>query len=174
MTIRDTVLLGDPRLREEAHGVVNFSDELALILEDLKDTLTHIQKEQGMGRGMAAPQIGYPKKVVYIQMPERSFYLVNPAIIWRSPETFMVWDSCFSLNAAFFVKISRNKAIKVEYKDEDGGKHIEEFSDDMSELLQHEIDHLHGVMCTDHLTDLRNIVMKEEWEKRYRTPGIGM
>jgi len=62
----------------------------------------------------------------------------------------------------------------VKYVDEFQEFHNETFSDDMSELLQHEIDHLDGVMCSDRLTDTRNIVMREEWEKRYRTPGIGM
>ncbi len=174
MTVRDTVLLGDPLLREEAQEVTDFKAELPQLIEDLKDTLTQAQEMHGMGRGMAAPQIGYTKKVIYIQMAERSFYLVNPKITWRSPETFEVWDSCFSMDVAFFVKIGRNKSIKVEYHDENEGRHMEKFKDDMSELLQHEIDHLQGVVCSDHLTDPRNIVMKAEWEKRYRLPGIGM
>ena len=144
------------------------------MLIDLKDTLTWAQSHYGMGRAAAAPQIGYLKRVVCVQMLERSFYLVNPRIVRRSEETFEVWDSCFSMEAAFFVKIPRSREITVKYRDEGGGSHVEEFRDDMSELLQHEIDHLDGVMCSDHLRDPRDIVMKPEWMKRYRTPGIGM
>jgi peptide deformylase len=173
MTVRDILLLGNPQLRVECHEVTDF-DEVLSIIGDLRGTLTHAQEKYGMGRGIAAPQIGYDKKVVYIQMPERSFSLINPIIIWRSPETFDVWDSCFSMNAAFFVKVRRNKIIKVEYLNEHNEKYVEEFSDDMSELLQHEIDHLHGVLCSDRIISPKDIVMKEEWAKRYRTPGLGM
>lgn len=172
MVVKEVLLLGDPTLRETSEPVTDF--ELHEILEDLKDTLTWAQEYYGMGRAAAAPQLGYLKRVVYVQMPDRSFYLVNPEIVRRSEETFEVWDSCFSMEAAFFVKIPRNRVITVQYRDENGGRHVEEFRDDMSELLQHELDHLDGVMCSDHLRDPRDIVMKAEWEKRYRTPGIGM
>ncbi len=173
MVVKEVLLLGDPTLREASEPVTDFV-ELADVLADLKDTLTWAQESYGLGRAAAAPQLGYLKRVVYVQMSERSFYLVNPEIVRRSEETFEVWDSCFSLEAAFFVKIPRYRIITVEYRDEDGGSHVEEFRDDMSELLQHEIDHLDGVMCSDYLRDPRDIVMKVEWEKRYRTPGIGM
>jgi len=173
MVVKEVLLLGDPTLRETSEPVTDF-DEFHEILEDLKDTLTWAQEYYGMGRAAAAPQLGYLKRVVYVQMPNRSFYLVNPEIVRRSEETFEVWDSCFSLEAAFFVKIPRNRVITVQYRDENGGRHVEEFRGDMSELLQHEFDHLDGVMCSDHLRDPRDIVMKAEWEKRYRTPGIGM
>ena len=167
------MLLGDPRLRETTE-LVAFDRKLLQILEDLKDTLSKHQRFYGMGRGLAAPQIGYNKKIVYIQTPSFTSYLINPEIVWRSPETFEVWDSCFSMEAKFFVKIPRNRSIKVKYVDETQEFHNETFNDDMSELMQHEIDHLDGIMCTDRLTDTRNIVMREEWEKRYRTPGLGM
>jgi peptide deformylase len=173
MVVMDTVLLGDPRLREISEPVESLS-ELGSMLVDLRDTLTRHQLIYGMGRGIAAPQIGYAKRVVYIQMPERAFYLINPVVQWMSPESFDVWDSCFSLEAAFFVKIPRSKAIRVRYMDETGDEHVEEFRDGMSELLQHEIDHLDGVICSDHLRDPKDIAMRGEWEKRYRTPGVGM
>jgi len=173
MVIRDTVLLGDPRLREIAEPLV-FDRNTPQILKDLKDTLTEHQRIYRMGRGLAAPQIGYNKRAVYIQTPNFTSYLINPEIVWRSPETFEVWDSCFSMEAKFFVKIPRNRSIKVKYVDAEQVFHNETFSDDMSELLQHELDHLDGIMCTDRLTDTRNIAMREEWVKRYRTPGIGM
>lgn len=173
MVIRDTVLLGDPRLREIAEPVV-FDRKLPQMLVDLRDTLSEHQRVYGMGRGLAAPQIGYNKRAVYIQTPKFTSYLINPEIVWRSPETFELWDSCFSMEAKFFVKITRNRSIKVKYVDADQVFHNETFTDDMSELLQHEIDHLDGIMCSDRLTDPRNIAMRQEWEKRYRTVGVGM
>ena len=173
MVIRDTVLLGDPRLRMKSEHLV-FDKTTAQILEDMKDTLSEHQRIYKMGRGLAAPQIGYNKRVVYIQTPNFTSYLINPEIVWRSPETFEVWDSCFSMEAKFFVKIPRNRRIKVKYVDKFQEFHNETFNDDMSELLQHELDHLDGIMCSDRLTDTKNIVLRQEWEKRYRVPGIGM
>lgn len=173
MVIRDTVLLGDPRLRDICEEV-DFDEPLNDIMKDLKDTLTEHQRLYGMGRGIAAPQIGYSKRIVYIQSPKFTGYLINPEITWKSKEMFDVWDSCFSLKAEFFVNIPRHRSVKVKYDDARQVLHEETFSDDMSELLQHEIDHLDGVMCSDRLTDPKKIVMREEWEKRYRTPGIGM
>ena len=173
MVVKETVLLGNPRLRETSEEVRD-PRRLGPVLNDLRDTLTWHQKTYGMGRGIAAPQIGYPLRVVYVQMRERSFYLVNPVIEWRSPDLFQVWDSCFSLEAAFFVKIERSRSIRVRYLDEGGSEHLETFRDGMSELLQHEIDHLDGVVCSDRLTDPRDIAMRSEWEKRYRSSGVGM
>ena len=174
MVIRDTVLLGDPRLRETAEPIYDYEKELRPVLDDLKDTLTEHQRVFKMGRGLAAPQIGHNKRVVYVQTEAFTGYLVNPSIVYRSPETFEVWDSCFSMNAEFFVKISRHRRIKIKYTDQFGEFHNDTFTDDMSELLQHEIDHLDGVVCSDHLTDIRNIAMRAEWEKRYRVVGVGM
>jgi len=173
MVVRDTVLLGDPRLRERSAEVTDVG-ALKPALIDLRDTLTRHQGFYGLGRGIAAPQIGYPLRLVYVQTPERSFYLVNPVIEWRSPETFTVWDSCFSLEVAFFVKVERNISIRVRYTDERGGRHTETFRDGLSELLQHEVDHLDGVVCSDRLADPRDIAMRAEWERRLRTPGVGM
>ncbi len=174
MVIRDTVLLGDPRLRATAESIYDYEKELRPVLEDLKDTLTEHQRVYKMGRGLAAPQIGHNKRVVYVQTETFTGYLVNPSIVYRSPETFEVWDSCFSMNAAFFVKIPRHRRIKIKYTNQFGEFHNDTFTDDMSELLQHEIDHLDGIVCSDHLTDMQNIAMREEWEKRYRVVGVGM
>jgi peptide deformylase len=174
MVVRETLMIGDPELRERSEPVHDYGKELKPILEDLEDTLTKHQQEYKMGRGIAAPQIGYKKRVVYIQTKAYKGYLINPEIVYRSPKTFEVWDSCFSMDAAFFVKIPRNKRIKVKYTDQFGEFHNDTFIDDLSELLQHEIDHLDGILCPDHLTDSKNIALRSEWEKRYRIPGVGM
>ncbi|MFX0125138.1 MAG: peptide deformylase, partial [Candidatus Hodarchaeota archaeon] len=88
-------------------------------------------------------------------------------IISKSEEKFWVWDSCFSFDVAFFVEILRHKKIKVRYQDETGDFHVKEFEDDMSELIQHETDHLQGILATDHLTDVKRLIMRQEWENRF-------
>jgi peptide deformylase len=173
MVICELLLLGNPTLRKKSKEVNNFS-KISEIFVNLKDTLTDLQSKFGMGRGLAAPQIGYKKQVIYIQTQDRNSYFVNPRIVDHSSEMFDVWDSCFSMKAKFFVKIPRYKSITVEYYDKNKIKHVEKFEDSLSELLQHEIDHLEGVLCVDYLNDPKDIVMYEEWNKRYRKQGIGM
>lgn len=160
-------MIGNPTLRKKSSDVKRRA-ETEKILEDLRDTLIHLQKKKRIGRALAAPQIGYLRKVVYFNLPKRSFAMVNPKIAWMSKRQFEVWDSCFSFDVSFFVKIKRHKRIRVEYMTEEGNPLIEEFRDDISELVQHEIDHLHGILAVDHLRDSRKIVLREEWEKRYR------
>lgn len=168
MAVNEVLMIGNPKLREKCAEITDFDDELNEILEDLKDTLSDLQKTKNIGRALAASQIGHMKKVVYMQTPARTIIMVNPKITWRSEEMFEVWDSCFSFDMAFFVKIKRHKKIKVEYQDEKGNSKIEEFEGDVSELFQHEIDHLYGILSTDYLEDNKQIIMRNEWERRYK------
>ena len=168
MAVREIMLIGNPLLRKKSEDILEFNEDLSQIIIDLKDTLIDFQNRKKIGRAIAAPQIGVLKKIIYWHVNDRSHALVNPEITWRSEETFDVWDSCFSFDAAFFVKTKRNKSIKVKYQDTKGSIKEEKFEDDLSELLQHEIDHLHGILATDHLTNNKDIILREEWEKRYK------
>ncbi|MBI4453402.1 peptide deformylase, partial [Candidatus Woesearchaeota archaeon] len=151
MAIKLVLMIGNQKLRKKSAQVTNFDNvskvdkQFKTILIDLKDTLTHLQKTKKIGRALAAPQIGYLKKIIFMQTLEKTFYMINPVITWKSNEMFEVWDSCFSFGVYFFVKIKRHKKIIVEYKDENGTFKKEEFEDDLSELFQHEIDHLDGI-----------------------------
>jgi len=165
MPIKEVLQSGNPQLREEASDVTDFNPELNEIIQDLKDTLSHLQRTKKIGRGLAAPQIGHMKKVILFQLPDRPFIMINPKIVWKSEETFPVWDSCFCLDVAFFVQVERHKSIRVGYQDENGNAKTEEFSGELSELVQHEIDHLYGILTTDHLKDVTKIMMRDEWEK---------
>ena len=169
MTVKEVLMIGNPKLRQNSSDVTDFGEDLKIIIQDLKDTLTHLQRSKKIGRALAAPQLGYMKKVIYYGLASKPFVMVNPRITWKSDEKFWVWDSCFSFDVAFFVEIERQKMIKIEFQDEKGEKHVKEFSDDLSELIQHETDHLEGILATDHITDVKRIVMREEWEKRYKS-----
>ncbi|MHA2181440.1 MAG: peptide deformylase [Promethearchaeota archaeon] len=168
MVIKEVLLLGNPKLRKNSRDVVNFNNELRNDLNDLRDTLTHLQKTKKLGRAIAAPQINLLKNIIYFHLPEKSFYIINPKISWRSKEMFYVWDSCFCFDVAFFIEILRHRKIKVEYQNEEGNVVLADFSDDLSELVQHEIDHLHGILATDHIKNVKKIIMRDEWEKRFK------
>lgn len=168
MPVKEILLIGNPVLREKSEDVHEFNTELINNINDLKDTLIDFQKRKNIGRAIAAPQIGILQKIIYWKLPHRSNAFVNPEIVWKSDETFDVWDSCFSFDVAFFVKTTRHKSIKVRYQNEQGASVEEQFSGDLSELLQHEIDHLHGVLATDRQITKQDIILREEWEKRYK------
>lgn len=167
MAKKEILWIGNPLLREKSENIIAFDARLKKLVHDLKDTLIDFQQRKSIGRAIAAPQIGILEKVIYIHLPHRSFALINPEITWRNHEIFEVWDSCFSFDVAFFVKIERHQSVKVKFYDEEGNKYEEIFKDDLSELLQHEIDHLYGILATDHLKNNKDIMMREEWEKRY-------
>ena len=161
-------MIGNPILREKSSKVSDFGEDLLGIIQDLRDTLTHLQEVKNIGRALAAPQIGHMKQVIYYGLPKNPFIMVNPEIVSKSEEEFWVWDSCFSFDVAFFVEILRHKKIQVNYQDENGEIHMKDFDNDMSELIQHETDHLHGILATDHLTDVKRIILRQEWEERFR------
>ncbi len=167
MPVKEVLMIGNPELRQKSSDIIEMGKEVKDISLDLKDTLEFLQKTKNIGRGLAAPQIGYLKKIIYFGLPSESFIMINPKILYKSEETFQVWDSCFSFDVAFFVEIERHRKIEVKYKDEFGKEIKREFENDLSELVQHEIDHLFGILATDHLTDVKKIISRNEWEKRF-------
>jgi len=167
--IKPILQLGNKTLRKKSSPVKDFhSRDLEILIEDLSDTLHEAQRKFYYGRGIAAPQIGELKRVVFIDMPEFKSSLINPRIVWASDRKFEVWDSCFSFNLAFFVLVDRYYSVKVEYFDQEETKHTIEAEDKFSELLQHEIDHLDGILATDRMKDKKKIMMRSEWEKPAR------
>jgi len=171
MAIRQIVQLGDPRLRQRSTPVADATaPELAALLEDLRDTLAHSRKETGYGRGIAAPQLGVLQRVIFLQLPGKEPWpLINPEIVQASAEKMLVWDACLSF-LCIFMQVERHREITVRYQDRSGQWRQTDANeqDDLSELLQHEIDHLDGILCIDRVKDLRSVCTKEEFEKRYR------
>src|SRR5271170_3082786 len=171
MAIRTVLQLGDPRLREIASRVDDPSaPEILLLVEDLADTLAYWKQTTGYGRAIAAPQIGSALRVIFLQLPgAEPWPFVNPEIIQRSEEKIVVWDACLSF-LSIFMQVERHRLITVRYQDLRGDWHEIQASEDrnLSELLQHEIDHLDGILAVDRITDIRTMCTREEFEKRYR------
>jgi peptide deformylase len=171
MAIRTVLQLGDPRLRVVANRVENpAAPEIFALVEDLADTLAYWRKTTGYGRGIAAPQIGAHVRVLFLRLPgEDPWPLVNPAITERSKEKIVVWDACLSF-LSIFMQVERHREITVEYQDLSGVEREIHAGEErnLSELLQHEIDHLEGILAVDRVTDLRTMCTREEFDKRYR------
>jgi peptide deformylase len=171
MAVQTILQLGDPRLREVALPVKNpCAAEVAALLSDLADTLAHWRASTGYGRGIAAPQLGVPLRVCLLQVPgEKPRPLINPEIVERSAEKIVVWDACLSF-LSIFMQVERHREITVRYWDQQNMKHTFRAGDDrnLSELLQHEIDHLDGILAVDRIVDMKTLCTREEFEKRYR------
>jgi peptide deformylase len=171
MALRTILQLGDPRLREVALPVEDPSaPEIAALVRDLADTLAHWRSTTGYGRGIAAPQLSVRQRVIFLQLPgEQPWPLVNPEIVERSEETIIVWDACLSF-LSIFMQVERHRRITVRYQDLAGERHEFRAGDDrnLSELLQHELDHLDGILAVDRIIDLKSLCTREEFEKRYR------
>jgi peptide deformylase len=105
------------------------------------------------------------KRVIFIDTVSVSEALINPEIIWESDEKIKVWDSCLSFNLAFFVLLERSHHLRLSYQDTRGRKLTLDATEDLSELLQHEIDHLNGILAVDRMKS-KKIMMRSEWEKR--------
>jgi len=171
MSVRTVLQLGDPGLREVAVRVDDPTmPEIRMLVEDLADTLAFWRKSTGYGRGIAAPQIGAKVRVIFLKLPgEEPWPLVNPEITSRSMEKIVVWDACLSF-LSIFMQVERHREITVRYQDLRGESHEAHASDErnLSELLQHEIDHLDGILAVDRITDMKTMCTREEFEKRYR------
>jgi peptide deformylase len=171
VAVRTVLQLGDPGLREVAARVTDpASPEIRVLVQDLADTLAHWRASTGYGRGIAAPQIGAARRVIFLQLPSAApWRLVNPEITWRSEEKIVVWDACLSF-LSIFMQVERRREIVVRYQDLRGEwKEVRAGEErNLSELLQHEIDHLDGILAIDRITDMRTMCTREEFEKRYR------
>ena len=171
MAVRTVLQLGDPGLREVCQPVRDpAAPDIRALVKDLADTLAYWRKTTGYGRAIAAPQIGAPVRVIFLQLPgAEPWPLVNPEITLRSEEKIVVWDACLSF-LSIFMKVERNREITVRYQDLRGEWHEVHANEerDLSELLQHEIDHLDGILAVDRIADIRTLCTREEFEKRYR------
>lgn len=167
MSVKEIALLGNPVLRKKCTAVTNVrTDEIQACVADLKDTLADFRARNGFGRGIAAPQIGVSKQILYANA-EYQGALINPIIVQRSRKTFTLWDDCFSF-PDILAKVVRHYSITVSFRDETGHARTLKAAGAMSELLQHEIDHLHGILAVDRAIDSKHIILRSEYEKLSR------
>jgi peptide deformylase len=171
MAVRPVLQLGDPLLREKCAPVEDpTSAGIKDLVEDLQDTLAHWRSTTGYGRGIAAPQIGVLQRVIFLKLPGvEPWPLVNPEIVESSEERVVVWDACLSF-LSIFMQVERRRWVTVRYQNLEGESLSFDAGDDrdLSELMQHEIDHLDGVLAIDRVVDVKSICTREEFEKRYR------
>src|SRR5262249_5220057 len=160
MPARPILLLGHPLLWTPSAPAEPGSSETREIIADLGATLADFREKRGFGRAIAAPQIGRLVRIVFMNVGEPR-PLLTRRIVWQSREEMELWDDCFSF-PDLMVRVKRAAEIRVAYEDEHGAAHELLAKNQLAELLQHEIDHLDGVLATDRAVDQRALAMRSE------------
>jgi len=156
---RDILKLGNEKLYELSDEIKK--EELSFIkgvVEDLHDTLIDFKKVYGVGRAIAAPQIGVKKRLIYMYI-DKPMVFINPVLEFKDDELMEVLDDCMSF-PNLLVKVMRYKRCTIKYKDMEWEDFEMELEDDLSELLQHEYDHLDGILATMRAIDNRSFFLK--------------
>lgn len=157
-------LLGEPALREIAHPVESFDDPVFIRDRQLLyATLLDFRQKNKFGRAISAPQIGCGRRLIAIHLNGEPNFIVNPEITWTSADSFTMWDDCLSF-PSLLVRLERARSISIHFQNESGKHQVwEQLDIATSELLQHEIDHLDGILAIDRAIDRESIIMRETY-----------
>lgn len=153
--LKDLLLLGDPRLYETCEPIKK--SELPLVgawVADLDNVMKEIRAKYNFGRAIAAPQLGIMKRLVYMNI-DKPVVFINPEFSYMSEDKFKLWDDCMSF-PNLLVKVKRHKKVIIKYLDEHWQPQVWDVEDDLSELLQHECDHLDGILITMRAIDAKS------------------
>ena len=167
MTIRPIIKLPDPVLKQVSQPVERVDDELRGLVSDMFDTMY-----DAPGIGLAAIQIGIPRRLLVIDLskedkPPAPFAFINPEIIWSSDELSTYEEGCLSIPDVFD-DVERPAEVKVSYVDEQGRQQEMHCTGLMATCIQHEIDHLNGVLFIDHLSRLKRSMVVRKFTKLAR------
>jgi peptide deformylase len=161
MAAQTILLLGNPLLNQRAEPVKK--DELstvAAVARDLHDTLMNFRNRHRWGRAIAAPQIGVLKRIVYLHI-DRPWLLINPTMREVSGDTMELWDDCMSF-PDLLVRVKRQLRFTLAWLDQEWSEQTMPVEEVLSELLQHEIDHLDGALAVSRAIDGASFALRSE------------
>ncbi|MEX2584003.1 MAG: peptide deformylase [Gemmatimonadota bacterium] len=156
-------LLGSPLLRQKAEEVVEIDDELRTLIADMYETMYEAE-----GIGLAGPQVGIAKRVLVVDLNDEEFprfALVNPRIVERGGDDEKEEEGCLSLPGVSAL-VERKSRVTVEALDEEGHPVRMEADGLLARCLQHEIDHLDGVLFIDHLSALKRSMLVKKYKSQ--------
>jgi peptide deformylase len=167
MALREVLVAPDPRLKVKARKVETFDAELKTLLDDMVETMYAAK-----GIGLAAPQIGVAQRAIVMDLARegedpapRKF--VNPEIVWASEQEVPCEEGCLSVPGQY-AEVTRPERVRVRYQDETGVRHEIECDGLLAVCIQHEMDHLEGVLFVDHLSALKRNMMLRKVQKAQR------
>ena len=161
MAIRPIIIAPDPVLKAKAKPVENIDGGIVRLMDDMLETMY-----KAPGIGLAAPQIGILQRVIVVDVAEKDekpqpFAMANPEILWKSDETSVHNEGCLSL-PDHYADVTRPKQVRLRYIDRDGEVRELDADNLLATCVQHEIDHLNGVLFIDHISLLkRNMIMRK-------------
>jgi len=173
MAIRDIITLPDPKLRLISKPIERVDNDLRRLIDDMQQTMY-----EAPGIGLAAIQIAEPIRLLVVDIspkegPRDPIALVNPEILWSSDERSVYEEGCLSI-PEYYEEIERPSSVRVAYVDRDGKQHEVQAEGLLATVLQHEIDHLNGVLFIDYLSKLkRDRVVKKFAKIARREDGKG-
>jgi len=154
MALRDIIILPDKRLRSVSKPVARIGDEIRQLVADMFETMY-----EAPGIGLAAIQVGVPSRVVVMDLSKRETeaepkVFINPEITWSSEEKSPYEEGCLSIPEVH-EDVERPGRVKIRYLDLDGKPHEEDAEGLFATCIQHEVDHLNGVLFIDHISKLK-------------------
>jgi peptide deformylase len=161
MAIRPIIIAPDPVLKAKAKPVENIDGGIVRLMDDMLETMY-----RAPGIGLAAPQIGVLQRVIVVDVADKDekpqpFAMVNPEILWKSDETSVHNEGCLSL-PDHYADVTRPKQVRLRYIDRDGEVRELDADNLLATCVQHEIDHLNGVLFIDHISLLkRNMILRK-------------
>jgi peptide deformylase len=167
MVIRRILTAEEPILRERAKKVSQFDVSLHRLLDDMLETM-----RDAPGVGLAANQIGVPLQVAVIELEDKVTELINPQIV-RSTGEIIDWEGCLSI-PGFVAEIARAAKVTVKAKDRNGKEFRVKGEELFARALQHEIDHLNGVLYIDYLDTLEDLVRVSEHSEIQEETAAGI
>jgi peptide deformylase len=162
VSVRTLHVLGSPVLRQKSAAVARVDDDVRRLVEDLFATM-----HAARGVGLAANQIGVARRVAVVDVGEEdppALVLINPVILARSDETEVEEEGCLSI-PDIFGEVKRAARVTVEALDQDGKPFRVEASGYKARAIQHEIDHLDGILFLDHLSAVKRSLLLSKWKK---------
>jgi len=162
--IREIVLMGDPVLRTPGEEVEVFDEDLQDLVRDMFETMYHAE-----GVGLAAPQIGISRRVLVVDLrkedqPDARVALVNPRLVWSSSQAEKEYEGCLSIPGLEEL-VERPVSVRIEGFDPAGKEIVVEADEYYARALQHEIDHLNGVLFLDRVSALKRRMLLKKWKK---------
>lgn len=172
MSIRPILTAPDPRLKVVSEPVIAVDDEIRRLIDDMIDSMYEAD-----GIGLAAVQIGVPKRVLVIDLDQKDGKknpqaYINPEIIWMSDELAVFEEGCLSV-PEIWDNVERPAQIKATYLDRDGKQQTLEADGLLATCLQHEMDHLEGILFLDHLSKLKRSIALRKLTKAKRLKDAG-
>ena len=164
MTIKPLIILPDPVLRQTSKPVETVDDQVRRLADDMLETMY-----LAPGVGLAAPQVGVTKRIIVIDVGKSAeerepLRMANPEIVWESEDWSVYEEGCLSL-PEYYADVERPEQVRVKYIDQTNTERELEAEGLLATCIQHEIDHLEGVLFVDHLTSIKRGMILRKLQK---------